>query len=61
MHYKLKLIDFGFASTDFKKIYGLTELNFYNGKSRIKNNIKYPETSEERVKIELFALSIIAL
>ena len=63
--YVVKLIDFGMSSVDCKLLFGMTKLYFYNGRNRTEaayqeGKITF-ETPLDRVKAELYGLSIIAV
>lgn len=61
----LYLIDFGSASTDYKKVLGCTKLYFYNESTRndesfLKKTLQF-KAPADRAKAELYAVSIIFL
>ena len=58
--YEPKLIDFGGATTDYKKILSYTPF-YYNNNSSRKYKVTKCDSKEERLKADLYSLAVIML
>ena len=61
--YELKLIDFGVAGASYDEVVSYTRFYFFNERNRKYENRKKMvfSSKEDRVKVDLYSVSIIAL